>query len=219
MMAGRGEEWGRRDNVAESIEQTFINLQAGSIPEQQPGNRDSSDALALMTARERRKASTTRLDPADLPGSNGAAAQTRSRLPPAESDNRRAETSEMPARRSLRERRKSGTTRRDLADVLGSEEAARQIRSRISGLEPDNHRSPPSESSARRTPRERRKSGTTRLDLADVLGSSEAAVQMRRRPAPAQPDNQGPEPAADRRQRLAAQAGAAELSEAGAAAQ
>src|SRR5579885_327065 len=158
MMAGRVEERGRRDNVAESIDQTFINLQAGSIPEQQPGNRDSSDALALMTARERRKASTTRLDPADLPGSNGAAAQNPSR-------------------------------------------------------------SPPSESSARRTPRERRKSGTTRLDLADVLGSSEAAVQMRRRPAPAQPDNQGPEPAADRRQRLAAQAGAAELSEAGAAAQ
>lgn len=217
-MAGRVEERGRRDNVAESIEQTFINLQAGSAPEQQPGNRDSGDAPVLMTVRERRKAGTTRLDPADLPGRNGAAGQARSRIPPAESDNRRAETSEMPGRRSPRERRKSGTTRLDLADVLGSEEAA-QIRSRSSGLEPDNHRSPASESSARRTPRERRKSGTTRLDLADVLGSSEAAVQMRRRASPAQSDNQGPERAVDRRQRLAAQPGAAELTEAGAAAQ
>jgi HSP20 family protein len=158
-MAGRVEERGRADSVAEAIEQTFIKLEAGNAAEQK---RDSREA------------------------------------------------DKVPARTAPRERRRGGTTRLDLADVLGSTEAAARMRSRLSGVEPDQPPPLPSsetlarETPVRRAPRERRKGGTTRLDLADVLGSSEAAARMRNRLPPPLPDKERKEPAAERRQRLPA---------------
>jgi hypothetical protein len=131
-MAGRVEERGRRDNVAESIEQTFINLQAGSAAEQLRDNPDSGEAPARVSPRERRKGGTTRLDLADVLGPGEAASRIRSRSSPLEPDNPRTDSSEMPARRTSRERRRGGTTRLDLADVLGSGEMAGRIRSGIS---------------------------------------------------------------------------------------
>ncbi len=150
-MAGGVEERGRPDSVAEAIEQTFIKLDAGGAAEQKRDSQISQKA---------------------------------------------------PARPEPRERRRGGTTRLDLAEVLGSNEAAARMRSRIAGVEPDHQRpAPSSETSARRTPRERRKGGTTRLDLEEVLGSREAAAQMRNRIASLQPASQLKGSTSDRSQR------------------
>jgi HSP20 family protein len=152
-MAGRVEEQGRRDDVAEAIEQTFLKVEAGSAAAQKRDSLDSGKALARTSPR-----------------------------------------------------RRGGTTRLNLADVLGSTDAAGPSRSRIPAVEPENQRPQPSaETPARRTPRDRRKGGTTRLDLDDVFGAREAALQLRRRSSSVQADNQRPQSTSQRLQRLAAE--------------
>lgn len=199
-MAGRAEERGRRDNAAETIEQTFLKLQAGSVAEQKRDSRDSGDAPAEAGPRERRKGGTTRLNLADVLGlaANG---QMPGAILPAEPDIQRLPSPGAPARTSPRGRRKGGTTRLELADVFGPSEAAEQGGVGVPPVESGNQRPQPfSKAPARTHSRERRRGSTTRLDWADVLGSNEAALQIRRQAPSGQPDNNSPEAGGERRQ-------------------
>jgi hypothetical protein len=138
-MAGRADERGRRDNAAETIEQTFIKLQAGSVAEQKRDSRDSGGAPPGAGPRGRRKGGTTRLELADVFGSE-AAEQGGIGVPSVESGSQRSQPlSKTSARTNSRERRRGSTTRLDWADVLGSNDAALQIRRQASSVQPDNH--------------------------------------------------------------------------------
>ena len=203
-MAGRVEDPGRRDNVAETIEQTFIELQAGTAVEEKRDSRDSGEAFARTTPRARRKGRTSRLDLADVFATTEAAGQMAGRVPPVEPDKQRPEqSSQRPARAVPRERRKGRTSRLDLADVFATTEAAGQLPGGAPPVEPDKQRTEQaSERPARAIPRERRKGRTSRLDLADVSAATEATGQMPGRIPPVEPDNQGPEQSSERRQRL-----------------
>lgn len=103
-MAGRVEERSRRDNVAETIEETFIKLQAGGAAEQRRDSRDSGEAPARTIQRERRKRGTTRLDLADVFGPTEADGQMAGRAQAVEPDNQRSEQSSQRRQRAAESR-------------------------------------------------------------------------------------------------------------------